>query len=221
MTRFFAKGLRAPPAQDSGQPDPWLDADEAGEPSDDHVDRDPGDDNGWRWVAAVAGAVLLIAVVGIMVILDGGHRATTAGKVAPPVGPTRVTPPPPPPATTSQPSDTLSPSASPSSETSPEIGPTVGAAPAVDTRTIVYTVWGTRRSIDPVTVVYSDERGAFHTDFNVTLPWSKIITLDANVTRESVTATSVASQLNCTISDESGATIASQNHNAIATTCNG
>jgi Mycobacterium membrane protein len=112
-------------------------------------------------------------------------------------------------------------STSPSTETSPTAGQTTDAAPVVDTRTVVYTVWGTRRSIDPVTVIYSDEQGSFHTDFNVTLPWSKTITLDANVTRESVTATSLVSQLNCTITDATGAMVASQSHNTIAATCNG
>ncbi len=71
--------------------------------------------------------------------------------------------------------------------------------------------------IDLVTVVYTDETGALHTDENVALPWRLTVIPDVPV--NSVTATSAGSQLNCWITDASGATVVAQTNNAIAATC--
>ncbi|KXW76569.1 hypothetical protein JL15_16405, partial [Mycolicibacterium phlei DSM 43071] len=91
--------------------------------------------------------------------------------------------------------------------------------PAADPRTITYRVTGARPLVDLVTIVYTDGRGALQTDVNVALPWSKTVVLEPGVELKSVTATSVASALNCSITDAAGNEIVAQNNNAIIATC--
>ncbi|MCV7150538.1 hypothetical protein H7I57_04410, partial [Mycobacterium pyrenivorans] len=93
--------------------------------------------------------------------------------------------------------------------------PPAAAAPG----TVTYRVTGNRQLIDLVTVIYTDQRGALVTDVNVALPWSKTVVLDPGVTLSSVTATSVAGQLNCSITDANGGLIAAQNNNSMITNC--
>ena len=78
---------------------------------------------------------------------------------------------------------------------------------------------GNRQLIDLVTVIYTDEQGALQTDLNVALPWSKTVALNPGVNLTSVTATSMTGQLNCSITDAGGATIAAQATNSMITTC--
>ena len=68
-------------------------------------------------------------------------------------------------------------------------------------------------------VLREDGQGALQTDVNVSLPWAKTVTLNPGVSLSSVTATSVTGQLNCSISDGSGAAVAVQNNNTLITTC--
>jgi len=84
---------------------------------------------------------------------------------------------------------------------------------------ITYRVTGTRNLIDLVTVIYTDSQGALRTDVNVALPWAKTVVLDPGVSLSSVTATSVAGQLNCSITDASGTAIAIQNNNTMIANC--
>jgi Mycobacterium membrane protein len=197
-----------------GRPDPDDDCD------DDVVYYE--DTTRWRWVAAVAGAVLVLAVIGTVVILRGGDSAPTTARVVPsgsaPVvtSPISTRPPPAATTTTSPPPETMR-TLTPSATTS-TAAPT--AAPQVDQPTITYTVSGSRQPGDIVTVTYIDESGAPRTDFNVTLPWAKTLPSGANMLLKSVTAVSLMSHLNCSITNGNGQTVASQNFNAIATTCN-
>jgi hypothetical protein len=80
-------------------------------------------------------------------------------------------------------------------------------------------VTGNRNLIDLVTVIYTDSQGALQTDVNVALPWAKTVVLDPGVSLSSVTATSVAGQLNCSITDASGTAIAVQNNNTMIANC--
>jgi len=91
--------------------------------------------------------------------------------------------------------------------------------PAAAPGTVTYQVTGDRRLIDLVTVIYTDQQGALVTDVNVALPWSKTLVLNPGVRLSSVTATSVAGKLNCSITDANGALIAVQNNNSIITNC--
>lgn len=194
------------------------------DPTDENVDGEPVLEKNWRWVAAVAGVVLVGAVIGTVMILGGGDSGSTAGKVMPQTSLPAATPPrssaPPPAATT--PSTSLPPETvtrvTPSASSRPQ-APTSAAAPAVDARTVTYTVSGNRQLIDLVTVIYTDEQGALQTDVNVALPWSKTVVLNPGVELSSVTATSLAGHLDCIITDASGALIASQNNNSMIATC--
>ncbi len=214
-------------------PTEQLDPADDNEDYDDHDDYDDivyyEDSSRWRWVAALAGAVLVLAVIGTFVILRGGDTATTTGRIAPSVSAPVVTPPS---ATTRPPAATKPSATTPSTSLAPETvttlspstttstGPAPPATSQADPRTITYTVSGARQPGDIVTVTYFDENGSPRTEFNVTLPWTKTIISGGNVLLNSVTAVSVASHLNCSITDANGQTVTSQDYNTIATTCN-
>jgi Mycobacterium membrane protein len=188
-------------------------------------------DRRWIWVAGVAGAILLVAVICTVVILGGGDSGSVSTTVAPPVttsqpaattsAPAVVTTPATPPPVASLPPETVTtvtptPSATAPSETPTETAP---PPPPPAPNTITYRVTGNRNLIDLVTVIYTDAQGALQTDVNVALPWSKTVVLDPGVTLSSVTATSVTGQLNCSITDASGAAIAVQNNNTMIANC--
>jgi hypothetical protein len=186
-------------------------------------------DRRWIWIAGVAGAILLVAVICTVVILGGGDSgsvSTTINPSAPPATtqpaattsapPVSTTPPTLPPAA-SLPPETVT-TVTPSASAPPIVAPT-DAAPAPAPNTITYRVTGNRNLIDLVTVIYTDAQGALQTDVNVALPWAKTVVLDPGVTLSSVTATSVTGQLNCSITDAAGAAIAVQNNNTMIANC--
>ena len=78
---------------------------------------------------------------------------------------------------------------------------------------------GNRQLFDLVTIIWTDQQGALQTDVNVALPWTKQVTLDPGVSLSSVTATSVGGQLNCSITDGAGETLAAQNNNTMIANC--
>jgi hypothetical protein len=202
--------------------DEYDDSDEYGDYGD--FDDEP-DDRRWIWVAGVAGVILLIAIVGTAIIVSGGDSGTTSATVAPtssrPAAPSRSAVPSPSATRRPAPTTSLAPETLTTVSPSPEAtaAPRQAAPPPVDPRTVVYRVTGSRNLIDLVTIIYTDQQGALRTDVNVALPWSKTVVLDPGVELGSVTATSVAGQLNCTIADASGATVAAQNNNAMIATC--
>lgn len=182
-------------------------------------------DRRWIWVAGVAGAILLIAVLCTVVILGGGDSGSVSKTVIPPLPTTGL-------ATSTAPSVIAAPPAplTPSAPLSPETvttvppSPTASAAPAPieaapSPRNVTYQVTGTRQMIDLVTIVYTDQQGALQTEFNVALPWSRTVALDPGVELSSVTATSLTGQLNCSITDAAGATLVAQGNNSMITTC--
>jgi hypothetical protein len=185
-------------------------------------------DRRWIWIAGVAGAILLVAVICTVVILGGGDSGSVSTTVAPPATtsqPATTSAPPaattsaaPPPAA-SLPPETVT-TVTPSESAPPTEAPTEAVpSPAPAPNTITYRVTGNRNLIDLVTVIYTDSQGALQTDVNVALPWAKTVVLDPGVTLSSVTATSVAGQLNCSITDASGAAIAVQNNNTMIANC--
>ncbi len=196
-------------------------------------------DRRWIWVAGVAGAILLVAVICTVVILGGGDSGSVSATVAPPPQtsqPATTTPQdamstqaskpaPPRQALSPETVTTLPPTASPAPEApsataAPEpVAPPTEAAPVPDPRTITYQVTGTRQLIDLVTIVYTDAQGALQTDINVALPWTKTVVLNPGVELKSVTATSVAGQLNCAITDAAGAVLVAQANNSMIATC--
>ncbi|WP_135453285.1 hypothetical protein [Mycobacterium sp. DL99] len=190
-------------------------------------------DRRWIWVAAVAGAILLIAVICTVVILGGGDSGSVSATLtSPSAQPTQTTQPaqdatskPVPPAAPTAPLSpetvtTLTPA--PSATATPAPAPPAAAEPPAGIATptaVTYRVTGNRQLIDLVTIVYTDEQGALQTDINVALPWAKTVVLNPGVTLKSVTATSVAGQLNCSITDASGAVLVAQANNTMITTC--
>jgi hypothetical protein len=187
-------------------------------------------DRRWVWVGGVAGAVLLVAVICTVVILGGGDSGSVSATVVPPTAtsqaPATTSKAPPaartprvlPPVASLPPETVTTVSPSPSATVAPP--PVVAAPPpAPAANTVTYSITGTRPLIDLVTVIYTDAQGALKTDLNVSLPWNKTVVLDPGVTLSSVTATSVTGQLNCSIIDGAGATIAVQNSNSMITTC--
>jgi hypothetical protein len=184
------------------------------------------DDKRWLWVASVAGIVLLIAVAGTLMILSGGDSGTTSATVSP--SDSRAVPYPNDVSTTRKPSATALPpetitSVTPTPTAAPPSAiaePTeVAPAPAANPGTVTYTVTGNRQLFDLVTIIWTDQQGALQTDVNVALPWTKQVTLDPGVSLSSVTATSVGGQLNCSITDAAGETLAAQNNNTMITNC--
>jgi hypothetical protein len=185
-------------------------------------------DRRWIWIAGVAGAILLVAVICTVVILGGGDSGSVSTTVAPPVTtsqPAATTSAPPattrsaPPPTASLPPETVT-TVTPTASAPPADAPAEAAPPpAAAPNTITYRVTGTRSLLDLVTVIYTDSQGALQTDVNVALPWNKTVVLDPGVTLSSVTATSVTGQLNCSITDAAGAAIATQNNNTMIANC--
>jgi len=183
-------------------------------------------DRRWIWVAGVAGAILLVAVICTVVILGGGDSGSVSTTVAPPVTTSQpaATTSAAPATTSAPPAATLPPetvtTVTPTASAPPTDTPAVAApAPAAAPNTITYRVTGNRSLLDLVTVIYTDSQGALQTDVNVALPWAKTVVLDPGVTLSSVTATSVTGQLNCSITDASGAAIAVQNNNTMIANC--
>jgi hypothetical protein len=187
----------------------------------------PGDQR-WRPVAAIAGIILVLAVIATVVIVNGGDSASTSATVVvpprsaaprpslvptlPPETVTTVTPPP---------RLTQTPTAAPT-PTPTEIPPPVAAVPVppdVAARTFVYRVTGTKALFDLVTVVYTDAAGAPQTDFNVSLPWSRTVVMNPGVGIRSIVATSLTGRLNCSIIDGQGQPVAMSTSNAMIATC--
>jgi hypothetical protein len=195
----------------------------------DHADYQDARDARWRWVAGLAAIVLLATVVAIAVAVRGGDSATTSATtsqqpggddtLAPTTPRTVIATAPPAPTATLPPETivTVTPSAQvPPAEAAPLPAPAQAAPPG---QTITYTVTGTRQLFDLVSIIYTDEQGFPRTDVNVALPWTKTLVLNPGVETRSVTATSLTGQLNCTVTDGTGATIAAQSNNAAIATC--
>ena len=193
-------------------------------------------DRRWMWIAGIAGAILFVAVITASMILGGGDSGSVSATVASgepsasaapePSAAPRVAAP----ASPSLPAETvttITPTVPPTAQSpvpqpatpllpAPQAAPPPpGAAPG----TVTYRITGNRALLDLVTVIYTDEKGALQTEVNAALPWTKTVVLDPGVTLSSVTATSVAGQLNCSILDANGTLIAAQNSNSIITNC--
>ncbi len=221
-------------AWETDETDPFLNSDYAwtGWPA----------DSRWRPAAAVLGAVVAVGAIATAVIVNSGDSASTKATVGAPAPrtatsaptTTRTTVPPsaqpgPPPAAAVPPetfTTVTTPSAAPS--TAPTGTPTAAPPPtqiapppsaALNPRTVVYSVTGTKQLLDLVNVVYTDARGYTQTEFNVSLPWSKMIVLNPGVETGSVVATSFYGRLNCSIINAAGQTVAASANNSNLASC--
>ncbi|ODR12888.1 MmpS family transport accessory protein [Mycobacterium shimoidei] len=196
-------------------------------PDDDFVE--PVDQR-WRPVALIATVVLVLAVIATVVVLNGGDSTSTTATVVPPTRTVTATPRTTPPPSTSLPPETVTTvtppprQSTPTPTAEPPVAPSVVpppevAAPEISARTVIYQVTGTKPLFDLVNIVYTDAQGLPHTDFNVSLPWSKTIVLNPGVQTKSVVATSITGRLNCVITDAQGHVVAASANNAIIATC--
>jgi len=192
-------------------------------------------DSRWRPATAILGAVIALGAIATAVILNSGDSASTKATVGAPASRTVTSASAPPKTSTPPPSASrtrelapetvttvTTPSAAPS--TPPTATPTAAlpptaAAPALNPRTVVYSVTGTKQLLDLVNVVYTDARGYPQTEFNVSLPWSKAIVLNPGVQTESVVATSFYGRLNCAIVDAAGQPVVTSANNTNLATC--
>ena len=196
----------------------------------------------WAPVAATGGVVVALGAIATAVIINSGDSASIKTPVGPPAPRTTVmstTP------STAPPSFSLSPS--PSASASPQLPPETlttvtppravpspwptgipGAAPpptaippsaTLDPRTVFYSVTGTKQLLDLVNVVYTDAYGYPHTEFNVSLPWTKMVVLNPGVQTESVVVTSFYSRLNCAVVNAAGQTVVASAKNSSLATC--
>lgn len=203
----------------------------------------PGDSR-WRPLTAVLGAVVALGAIATAVIINSGDSASTKATVGAPA-PRPMTSLPAPPRTTVPPSQstqaglppetftTVPPAAKPPSAAlvpTPTATPTAAPPPlaplppappsaALNPRTVVYSVTGTKGLLDLVNIIYTDARGFPQTEFNVALPWSKMIVLNPGVQTESVIATSLSGRLNCSIVNAEGQPVVSSATTSIMATC--
>ncbi|WP_158018979.1 hypothetical protein [Mycobacterium basiliense] len=198
-------------------------------------------DRRWRPVVAILGAVLALGAVATAVIINSGDSATTKATVGPPAPRTVISTTPhataPPRTTTSSapstrpttsqpqlPRETVTTVTPPSSAPIP---PPAAAPPranpppsaALSPRTVFYSVTGSKQLLDIVNVVYTDARGFPVTEFNVALPWTKMVVLNPGVQTESVVATSIYSRLNCGVLNAQGQLVVASANNSIIATC--
>ncbi len=200
----------------------------------------PGDSR-WRPVAAILGVVVALGAVATAVIINSGDSASTKATVGAPAprpmtsaptsaptsprAPARSTQQQLPPETfTTVPTASGAPSAAPAPTPTgtPTAAPPAVAPPpaaALNPRTVVYSVTGTKQLLDLVNVVYTDARGFPQTEFNVALPWSKVVVLNPGVRTESVIATSFAGGLSCAIVNAEGQPVVTSTNTSIVATC--
>jgi hypothetical protein len=185
--------------------------------------------------------VVATCAIATAVILNSGDSATTKATVGAPT-PTPRTVMTQPSTQPSTPRASAPPSASPTPQLPPEtvttLTPSVGptrtptAAPrpglppqalppqaALNPRTVLYSVNGTKQLLDLVNIVYTDAQGYPRTELNVALPWSKVVVLNPGVQTQSVIATSIYSHLNCSIVDAAGQPVVVSTNNSMIATC--
>jgi Mycobacterium membrane protein len=193
-------------------------------------------DRRWRQIVLFAGAVVAVGAIATAVIINSGDSASTKATVGVPA-PRTVTSAP---LTTNPPTPSASPSRSASATpqlppetvttvTPPSAAPTrmptaaplptyLPPTPALNPQTVFYSVTGTKQLLDLVNIVYTDARGYPQTEFNVSLPWSKMVVLNPGVQTQSVIATSIYGRLNCSIVNAEGQiVVASTNSSSLAT----
>ena len=179
----------------------------------------------WRPAAAFLGCVVALGALATAVVINSGDSASTKATVGASTPRTVTT------LTTTQ-----APAASAPMPAKPQLPPetvsTVAPAPSVapaptalapaatlDPRTVVYSVTGTKQLLDLVSVVYTDARGYPQTEFNVALPWSKMVVLNPGVQTLSVVATSIYSHLDCSVFNAAGQTVVASASNSMIATC--
>jgi Mycobacterium membrane protein len=167
-------------------------------PTDDQPSESPPPPRSPRWLWLLAGAAVLvvIALVVALVIANESTKQQTAIEPLPPMpGPSTTYSPPttrtaPPPTITRRPPRTTTTEPSP---IPPPGAPTVPGA----MQTVIYSVSGEGRAIS---VMYLDAGDLIQTEFNVTLPWSKQVSLSTTAPHPaSVTVVNIGHNVTCSV----------------------
>ena len=173
--------------------------------------------------------MVAVGAVATAVVINSGDSASTKATVGAPAPRTLTSAP----RTTTPPSASRAPQLPPETVTTvttpsaaptptPTAAPPATVAPppiALNPRTVVYSVTGMKQLFDLVNIVYTDARGYPQTEFNVSLPWTKVIVLNPGVQTESVIATSIYGRLNCGIVNAAGQTVKASTNNTSVATC--
>ena len=192
-------------------------------------------DRRWRPIVLFVGAVVAVGAIATAVIINSGDSASTKATVGVPA-PRPVTSAPRttnPPSASSSPAPSTSAAPQPPPETvttvtTPSAAPTrtptaaptaLPPTPALSPQTVFYSVTGTKQLLDLVNIVYTDARGYPQTEFNVALPWSKMVVLNPGVQTQSVIATSIYGRLNCSIVNAQGQLVVASTNNSSLATC--
>ncbi len=149
-----------------------------------------------RWLWLLTGATVLL-VLGLVVALLINGSSDSDRTAAPSLTPT-LAPSSPVPTVPQRPQlpTRTSPAPTPSSPTSP--APSTSTPPSGATQTVDYQVSGSGTALS---IAYIDSGGVLQTDFNVTLPWSMQVSLDASVSDAAmVTVITAGSQVTCSLS---------------------
>lgn len=149
----------------------------------------------WLWIVAGVAVVTIIGLVIALVIVNSSRQQTVMAPIpsAPEPSFTPSTP-----TTTSRtprPSTPLVPL--PTSPTAPSTSPSPRTTTPGATDSVVYSVGGTGRAIN---ITYVDTGGLLQTEFNVTLPWTKEVSLPQPGERSaSISIINVGRDVSCSI----------------------
>jgi len=147
----------------------------------------------WLWLVAGAAVLLVVGMVIALVIANGSERNSAT---VTPVSPLPTAPSTPIPKRT--PTTTPPPTRSTTPSTTPSTPPPTTSTTAGVPETIVYSVTGTGRALS---IAYIDTGGVLQTEFNVTLPWTKQVTLTPPAsTAAAVTVVNFGEQVTCSLS---------------------
>jgi hypothetical protein len=143
----------------------------------------------WLWIAAAAAVLLVVGLVIALIIANGAMKTQTAVEPLPPM-----------PGPGSSPSATRTtqrPSAAPApSITSAPGGPSESTEPGA-MQPVVYSVTGEGRAIS---ITYIDTGDMIQTEFNVSLPWSKEVSLSKSATHPAnVTIVNIGHDVTCSV----------------------
>jgi hypothetical protein len=142
----------------------------------------------WLWIAAAAAVLLVVGLVIALIIANGSMKTQTAVEPLPPMpGPSSASPMP----TTR----THTPSAAPAPSTTP--GETTEPTEPGAMQPVVYNVSGDGRAIS---ITYVDTGGMIQTEFNVSLPWSKEVSLSRSANHPAnVTIVNIGHNITCSV----------------------
>lgn len=146
----------------------------------------------WLWLVAGAAVLLVVGMLIALVITNGSQRnSATVTPISPlPTAPSVPIPKRTPPTTPAP--------RSPAPSTTPTTPPPTTSTTTGVPETIVYKVTGTGKVLS---IAYIDTGGVLKTEFNVSLPWSKQVTLTPPAsTAAAVTVVNFGAQITCSVS---------------------